>query len=368
LAGVVSVVQMLLLLLSAGRPREKKGAIMKSMCVLIPAHNERLVIGSTIQSMLNAGMMRADIYLVDDASNDVTEAIAISYGINVLRNDTNLGKALSVNALVKHFDLIKKYKYIAMMDADTLVNEEYFDTIIKKFESSPSVIAAVCGRPMSRPNNWITSYRCWEYFMTHYVYRGGQSNMGVIMVAPGCAATYRSDVFAQLEWNNDTRVEDMDVTIQVHRKSLGKIVYAPGAVVYTQDPNTLGDFIKQITRWHGGTWQVGMKYKMFTGTQRVDWEFKLLMIEGIIFSILFLAAPIWTILFPTMLFLIGIDIAVIMGIALAAAISDKRKDVFLYSPIFIFLRIIYCFIFLYSFYNIFIRRKQMSGWLNVKRY
>jgi len=341
---------------------------MKSLCVLIPAHNECLVISNTIQSMLDAGMIPEDIYLVDDASTDITEAIARSFGINVYRNIVNLGKALSVNALVKHFDLLTKYKYIAMMDADTLVNKEYFTTIIAKFETNPSVIAAVCGRPMSRPNNWITSYRCWEYFMTHYVYRGGQSNMGVIMVAPGCAATYRSDVFGQLEWNNDTRVEDMDVTIQVHRKRLGKIVYAPGAVVYTQDPNTLGDFVKQITRWHGGTWQVGRKYKMFTGTQRVDWEFKLMMGEGIIFSILFLLAPLWTILFPTMLVLLGIDIALIMAIALFAAIQDKRKDVFIYSPVFIFLRIIYCAIFLYSFYNIFIRRKEMSGWLNVKRY
>jgi cellulose synthase/poly-beta-1,6-N-acetylglucosamine synthase-like glycosyltransferase len=341
---------------------------MKPLCVLIPAHNESLVIAGTIQSMLDAGMRQEDIYLVDDFSDDTTGTIAASYGVNVLRNTVNLGKAMSVNALVTHFDLLKKYRYVSMMDADTLVNESYFKLVTAQFDTDPTTIAAVCGRPMSRPNNWITSYRCWEYFMTHYVYRGGQSNMGVIMVAPGCAATYRSDVFAQLEWNNDTRVEDMDVTIQVHRKHLGKIVYAPGAVVYTQDPNTLSDFVKQITRWHGGTWQVGMKYKMFTGTQRVDWEFKLLMIEGIIFSILFLGAPLWTLLYPTMLIGLGVDVGLIMAIAGAAAISDKRKDVFLYSPIFIFLRIVYCAIFLYSFYNIFVRKQKMQGWLNVKRY
>jgi len=340
---------------------------MTNLCVLIPAKDEELVIGTTIESILSAGMAAKDVYLVDDGSSDNTGLIARSLGVDVLRNAVNVGKALSVQAATKHFDLVNRYKYIAMMDADTLVNRDYFVAVLNRFMANPTA-AAVCGRPESRPHNWITAYRCWEYYMTHCVYRGGQSNMGVIMVAPGCAATYRSHTFAQLDWNNDTRVEDMDVTIQVHRKALGRILYEPKAIVYTQDPSSIRDFVKQILRWHGGTWQVGRKYKMLSGVSKIDWEFKLLMGEGLIFSIVFLASPIWTVLWPRAALALVIDAILIIAVSLAAAISDNRKDVFLYSPMFLFLRIIYCSIFVYSFWNVIIRKNHLQGWLSVKRY
>jgi biofilm PGA synthesis N-glycosyltransferase PgaC len=340
----------------------------RALCVLIPAKDEALVIGKTIESIFSAGVSETDIYLIDDGSLDSTGLIALQFGINVLRNTVNLGKAMGVRAAAEHFGLTHAYAYIAMMDADTLVHKDYFQAVMDTFKANPSA-AAVCGRPQSRPHNWITAYRCWEYYMTHFVYRGGQSNMGVIMVAPGCAATYRSDVFARLDWNNDTRVEDMDVTIQVHRHKMGQIIYAPRAVVYTQDPRTIRDFAKQILRWHSGTWQVGTKYRMLSGCSNIDLEFKLLMGEGLIFSMIFLAAPLWSVIWPTATVMaLVVDALVIMAVSLAAAISDKRADVFLYSPLFIFLRIIYCSVFLYSFWNVIVRKQKMQGWLAVQRY
>ena len=149
------------------------------------------------------------------------------------------------------------------MDADTQVSADYFQSVKKSF-GEPGV-AVVCGRAKSTPHNWLTAYRCLAYWISHAIYKDGQSNMGVITVTPGCAAAFRSDAFAQLDWSNDTIVEDMDCTIQVHRKKLGKIVYQKHAVVSTQDPRTLRDYVKQMYRWHTGAWQVGLKYGMLTG-------------------------------------------------------------------------------------------------------
>lgn len=339
-----------------------------SICVLIPAKDERLVIGATIKSILGAGMSVKDIYVVDDGSSDGTGDIARSLGVSVLRNEVNVGKALSVKAAVKHFDLTNRYKFISMMDSDTLTHREYFSAMEAKFASNPTP-AVVCGHPQSRPHNWVTAYRCFEYFMTHFVFRGGQANMGVVLVAPGCAATYRSDVFAKLDWSNDTRVEDMDVTIQVHRKHLGRIVYAPKAIVYTQDPQTVTDFTKQILRWHGGTWQVGKKYKMLQGLQRVDWEYKFMMIEGIIISAIFLSLPLWAIFWPKAIEAgLLMDFGILFVTSLAAAITDKRWDVLLCSPAFLLMRMIYCFVFLYAFVSVMLLKRPMHGWLSVKRY
>src|SRR5438132_5552944 len=94
------------------------------------------------------------------------------------------------------------------------------------------------------PHNSLTAYRCLAYWMSHAIYKSGQNNMGVITVTPGCASSFRSDAFSQLDWNTDTIVEDMDCTIQIHRKKLGKIIFQREAIVSTQDPRTLRDYVK----------------------------------------------------------------------------------------------------------------------------
>ncbi len=230
-------------------------------------------------------------------------------------------------------------------------------------------MAVVCGRAKSTPHNWLTAYRCLAYWISHAVYKDGQSNMGVITVTPGCAAAFRADVFAQLDWSNDTIVEDMDCTIQVHRKKLGKIIYQKRAVVSTQDPRTIRDYIKQMYRWHSGAWQVGMKYEMITGLTKIDLEYKLLMGEGVVFATLFLLLPVWLLLYPTLAFYaVGMDMVVLVFLSMICAACDRRIDVCLYAMLYPLLRFVDCSIFLYSFWKVVIQKKQVRGWFAVKRY
>jgi cellulose synthase/poly-beta-1,6-N-acetylglucosamine synthase-like glycosyltransferase len=253
------------------------------------------------------------------------------------------------------------------MDADTEVSAQYF-RVVKKALSRPGV-AAVCGRAKSARHNWLTAYRCLAYWISHSIYKDGQSNMGVITVTPGCASSFRAEVFQQLEWNSDTIVEDMDCTIQIHRKKLGKIVYRKNALVSTQDPSTLTDYIKQMYRWNTGAWQIGMKYRMLTGLSKIDWEYKLLMGEGLLFGALFLLLPLWAAISPRIaLYGIAIDSAVLIALSLMCGISDRRVDVVLASPLYSFVRFIDCSVFLYSFWNTVVQRKKVRGWFAVQRY
>ena len=265
--------------------------------MVVPAKDERLGISKTLRSILGAGVLSSDIYVIDDGSSDGTGEIARALAVNVLRNPTNIGKARSLARITYASELTRRYDYVCLMDADTEVCRDYFRAVRATLKDPE--VAAVCGRAKSAPHNWLTSYRCLAYWISHAIYKAGQSNMGVITVTPGCAAAFRADAFSQLEWNNDTIVEDMDCTIQVHRKKLGKIVYQRKAVVSTQDPRTLRDYIKQMYRWHTGAWQVGRKYGMISGRSKIDWEYKLLMGEGVIFGLLFLLLPVWLRVLPT---------------------------------------------------------------------
>ena len=340
---------------------------MSDLCVLLPAKDECLGIGKTLRSILRAGVSPADIYVVDDGSSDGTGEIARALGVNVLRNPKNIGKAHSIRRGARDFQLTERYGYVCLMDADTEVCEDYFAVVRKTFADSS--VAAVCGRAKSTPHNWLTAYRSLAYWMSHAIYKAGQSNMNVITVAPGCASSFRSAAFAQLEWNSDTIVEDMDCTIQIHRKQLGRIVYQKDALVSTQDPRTLRDYSKQLYRWDTGTWQTGKKYALWTGRDRIDWEFKLLMGEGLLFSMLYLLAPVWLTFYPRVaLFGIGLDWLVLILLALACAVCDGRKDVFYCSPLYVIMRFVDCSVFVYSYWHTVVRRQHVNRWFAAARY
>jgi poly-beta-1,6-N-acetyl-D-glucosamine synthase len=337
------------------------------LCVLLPAKDERLGISKTLNSIRKAGVPATDIYVIDDGSSDGTGEIARSLGVNVLRNATNIGKALALSRGAREFGVINRYDFICLMDADTEVCESYFDVVKQAF--SDQSVAAVCGRAKSTPHNWLTAYRCLAYWMSHAIYKGGQSNMGVITVTPGCASSFRANVFAKLDWNTDTIVEDMDCTIQIHRKQLGRILYQRDAVVSTQDPRTVRDYVKQIYRWDTGTWQVGQKYGMPTGLTKIDWEFKLLMGEGLIFSTLYLLLPAVLLVRPKIaLYGAGMDFAVLIVLAFVCAVRERRTDVITALPTYEVLRFVDCSVFLYSFWKTVVQRKQVRGWFAVKRY
>jgi poly-beta-1,6-N-acetyl-D-glucosamine synthase len=340
---------------------------MNRLCVLLPAKDECLGISKTLNSILRAAVSPDDIYVIDDGSSDGTGDIARSFGVNVLRNPKNIGKAMALSRGARDFGVVDRYDYICLMDADTEVCQDYFD-IVKRAFRAPSV-ASVCGRAKSTPHNWLTAYRCLAYWMSHAIYKGGQSNMGVITVTPGCASSFRADVFSKLDWNTDTIVEDMDCTIQIHRKKLGRILYQREAVVCTQDPRSIRDYIKQIYRWNTGTWQVGQKYRMLLGMSKIDWEFKLLMGEGLIFSAIYLLLPLLLVVRPRVaIYGAGMDFSVLVVLACICAIRERRTDVLASLPSYELLRFVDCSVFLYSFWKTAIMRKQVRGWFAVKRY
>lgn len=337
------------------------------ICALIPAKDERLGIVRTLESIIAANMSPSDIYVCDDGSKDDTGNIARSYGVNVLRNERNVGKANAIARAAAHFELLDRYDVIALMDADTAVCTGYYDAVRNGFKSTD--IVAVCGRPQSRPHNWLTAYRCYSYFMTHSVYRSGQTAMGVITVAPGCSTSFRTSAFRQLKWCSDTIVEDMDCTIQLHKKKLGRIVYQENAIVYTQDPKSIRDYIKQTNRWYTGAWQVGKKHRMFKSLSKIDLEYKLLLGEALVFGVLLCLFPLWVYLVPQkMAAFIIINSILLMFISILAGWDSKRTDVVLFSPIFVLLQTLDLFILLRSFWKTVVRGQHDDAWNQCDRY
>jgi len=339
------------------------------ICVVIPAFNEEKLVARCVSSVLAAGLAPSQVFVVDDGSIDGTlAALRVFHGITVVSNPTRLGKSGGLERLLHQERLTDRFAFISVLDADSHVAPEYFEMVLRTFDESSDVVL-VCGTPRSERCNGVTAFRTLEYMLGARLYRDGQDAIGAITVAPGCASTYRSDILGELDWNGGTLVEDMDLTLQVHRKRLGAIRYASDAIVFTQDPQRIRDYTGQITRWYSGTWQVMRLHRLPFGGQRIDVEFALLTLEGLLYSLVILAGPACAFFWPVaVLSWFLFDQLVMLVAAVACAATLRRSDVVMWFPVFSVLRFINALVLLQTFWREVVRGRTLQTWFSVGRY
>jgi cellulose synthase/poly-beta-1,6-N-acetylglucosamine synthase-like glycosyltransferase len=342
---------------------------LSAICVVIPAYNEETLIARCVASVLAAGLTPSQVFVVDDCSTDGTLAALRQFeGITVVTNPARLGKSGGLERLLRVERIADRFDYISLLDADSHVNTGYFDAVLERFAASADAVL-VCGTPRSERCNGVTAFRALEYALGARVYRDGQDAAGVITVAPGCASTYRSGTLTALDWNGGTLVEDMDLTVQVHRRRLGSIRYARNALVFTQDPQTVADYIGQIRRWYSGTWQVMRLHRIPFGAQRIDLEYALLTLEGLLYSLLIVAAPLCAAFWPeAALTWFLFDQLVMMVAAAVCAATLRRPDVVFWFPTFTVFRFINALALLQTFWREVARGQRLQTWFSVRRY
>jgi len=337
--------------------------------VVIPAFNEAKLIGRCVRSVLAAGISPQEVFVIDDCSSDGTAAIVEGFaGVNLVRNAERRGKARSLQHVLARQAIASRFEYVALLDADSYVAPDYFQIVRRTFDDDPEAVL-VCGSPRGERHNYLTAFRTFDYALALFVFRRGQDHLKVITVAPGCASTYRASIVTELDWEGGTLVEDMDLTVQIHRRRLGTVRYAAGAVTFTQDPRTIDGYLGQIRRWYSGTWQVMRLHRLPLGRQRIDAEFALLVGEGLFYSVLVLALPLLALAWPAAaLRWILLDQAVSAASAVIVAASLRRIDIVLCFPAFVVLRVLGCVVLLQTFWAEIVRKRTLQTWFSVGRY
>jgi glycosyltransferase involved in cell wall biosynthesis len=101
------------------RSRDREQEIVIRLSIIIPAHNEEVVVGSTIRSARHAASAAGvpfEILVVDDASTDRTVATAEAEGARVVHvNVRHIARARNAGAAVARGEML------LFVDADTLV-------------------------------------------------------------------------------------------------------------------------------------------------------------------------------------------------------------------------------------------------------
>jgi poly-beta-1,6-N-acetyl-D-glucosamine synthase len=330
----------------------------KKICFLVPAFNEETVLAHTLESLLKL-VSKDDIYVANDNSTDRTAQVASLYTENVITISKGRGKANALNTLIQGLQLHKKYEYIMPVDADTVVAPDFLLHVLPIFESDKEKnIFCVIGKVVGNTHNWLTTFRMWEYELAQTIHKTAQSILGTVIVCPGPSTVFRSSIFEKLIIPTDTITEDMDLTFELHRNNMGTIAYVSKALVQTQDPTTIRQFIRQVDRWYKGFWQCVVKHNIPWGGQRIDFEITFLATEGLFNGLLvvalFLFIPL-SILYQSAALLAPLVLDLVFFLIPSFIFTAKRYNtwkLFLYLPHFYIMRVITSFLFLRSFFKV----------------
>lgn len=339
----------------------------KKLALLLPAHNEELIIAATIRSAIAAGQKKRDIFVVNDASTDGTRKLATQLlGKQNVLNVRRSGKALAVKKAVRKFNIEREYKWLHIADADSVFSPNYFRIYRRKI--NPDYVVAI-GFVQSLRGNWISTYRAFSYTYGQHVYRRLQSALGMVSVFPGPVTSYRTDILSRLDLSGNSLTEDFDITLQVHRKKLGKILFIPKAINYTQDPQTFRDFCKQSMRWYRGFFQGIQEYRIGLHRQRIDIGIGLQLVQTAIFLIqitVLLPFVLWKthhwLIVPT---IVCADFILTGFITILSAIAIKRWTLLGTLPYFYFLRVAEVSMYFTAFAEVIILKKfrqSAQGW------
>lgn len=340
----------------------------KKLCLLLPGHNEEMIIASTIRSAVAAGMSKRDIFVVDDNSSDNTraEAVALLGKSHVLSVERS-GKALAVKKAIKHFKLESRYHWLHIADADSIFGANYFRIYRRKLNRKKYAVAV--GFVQSLRGNWISTYRAATYTYSQHVGRRIQAKLDMISVFPGPITCFRTDIIKDLDFEANSLTEDFDITLQVHRKKLGKILYIPQAINYTQDPQTYRDFCKQNMRWQRGFFQGVKKFGIGRKLQRIDLSLNFQMAQAVIYLFqMFVLIPFLIVTTHNWMYLpvtLTADFVVNGIIVIASAIGIKRWNLIGSMPYFYFLRWTEIAIFVVAFVEVVLLKRFQTvahGW------
>jgi cellulose synthase/poly-beta-1,6-N-acetylglucosamine synthase-like glycosyltransferase len=329
--------------------------------LLVPCYNEEKSVRKSAQSWLSQSRPADEIIVVDDCSSDATPEILKEFEgrITVVRPYKNTGNKSSAQEYGLQF--VTGDVFVAT-DGDTLLDKDFIKLIEKDFEDPD--VKAVGGYVKSLKYNWLTACRALDYAIGQNIDKLAQDYVNYMLVIPGAAGAFRTDVFRTLGFDHDTLTEDLDFTYKLHKMG-HRIKYNRMAICYTQDPPNLTSYINQMRRWFGGGWQNFMKHFSFPKHPGMALELSLIYGEGLVFSMLLFLIPLVNIFFAFML--LGMNFLIVLALALFGVLKENRWDFLLVLPQYIFLKYVNALVYLEQFFKEVIFKKKNMVWFKPER-
>ena len=242
-----------------------------NVAVIIPAWNEGLVIGQSIERLLTldypAEALR--IFVVDDASTDhtpeVVRAKAEAYPGRVvhLRRDVGgEGKAHTLNHGISRVLADSWAEAVLIMDADVIFAHDSLRKMTRHLADRRVGAVTAYIAEGSHDRNYLTRFIGVEYVLAQLASRRTQNVLGAIACLAGGAQLHSRVNLEAIGGKipTGTLAEDTMTTFESQLKGK-RMVFEPYAVVLAEEPRKVDALWKQRLRWARGNVQLTSIYR-----------------------------------------------------------------------------------------------------------
>ncbi len=132
--------------------------------IVIPSYNEEAFIALTLQSLISQKVLPSKIVVVNDNSTDKTAEIVLEFAkenpfitlVNKTSENIHLPGSKVIQAFQKGFETLdENYDIIVKLDADLIFPPNYFETVIKHFQSDSKIGMAGGFCYIEKNGDWI---------------------------------------------------------------------------------------------------------------------------------------------------------------------------------------------------------------------
>jgi biofilm PGA synthesis N-glycosyltransferase PgaC len=233
--------------------------------VMIPAHNEELVIKRCLDSVIQSTYQKLQIIVIDDLSTDSTATIVKKYiddhpkyKIRLVQTPKNIGKGRALNYALKRS---ARGQYVMTLDADSVITPETVASAIAYF-SDPNVAGVAANVRVIDEPTVLGTLQKFEH-MISYRSKKLYTLTNCEFVIGGVASTYRMKLLRKVGYYDvTTSTEDIGLSIKIASRGnrQNRLVYASDVVAMTEGVSTFQALARQRYRWKYGSIQNLLKY------------------------------------------------------------------------------------------------------------
>lgn len=236
--------------------------------ILVPAHNEEVVIGDIIRNLSHMDYPRElyDFYILADNCTDRTAEVARSLGAQVLEfhresEDSPTGKPIALQkALNALHGYQEQYDLVMFFDADNLIDRNLFAEVNSQYvdaQGKADIIQCYLGAKNRR--GLVAMFYYMSYTITNRFFQFAKDRMGLNCVVGGTGfAVSAKYLHERGGWTAMSLTEDFE--LQVAATCEGRrILWNHTVRIYDEKPTSFRASFRQRVRWAQGHWFVAFR-------------------------------------------------------------------------------------------------------------
>ena len=233
-----------------------------AVSILVPAHNEEIVMAGTIESLLHLDYPsdKLEVIVIDDSSTDRTRQVVE----HIMSQDRRLklvaipeglggrGKSYALNVGLAR----AAHELVAVFDADNTPEPQSLRCLVAEMVADERLAAAAGKvRTINAATNFLTRCIAVEFVSFQWMVQAGRWRLFRLASLPGTNYVIRREALERAGgWDPTAIADDAELTVRLSQEGY-QIKFVPYAVTWEPEPQDWGVWLRQRLRWaRGGTY------------------------------------------------------------------------------------------------------------------